>query len=255
MCLILLALQSHPSYPLIVAANRDEFHARPTAAADFWPESPDLLAGRDLLGGGTWLGVTRQGRFAVVANVRQPNLPHESRFSRGLLVSSFLQGDEPAERYVQRICQDGDQYGPFNLLVGDAEGLYFLSNQDDKVHLVPPGIHGLSNATLDTPWPKVVAGKERLAAIVGRGTAVEPAELLTLLATPAPFPEEILPRTGVSPEWERLLSPLFIHSPTYGTRASTILLMGNDGQVTFVEESFDATGMVTGSRSFSFRVS
>jgi uncharacterized protein with NRDE domain len=255
MCLILLALQSHPSYRLIVAANRDEFHVRPTAAADFWSESPNLLAGRDLLGGGTWLGVTRQGRFAVVANVRQPNLPHESRFSRGLLVSSFLRGDEPAERYVQRISQNGDQYGPFNLLVGDAGGLYFLSNQDGKVHFVPPGIHGLSNATLDTPWPKVVAGKERLAAIVGRGTTVEPPELLNLLATPAPYPDETLPRTGVSPEWERLLSPLFILSPTYGTRASTILLMGNDGQVTFVEQSFDATGKVTSNRTFSFHVS
>jgi uncharacterized protein with NRDE domain len=246
MCLIALAWQAHPDYPLIVMANRDEFHRRPAAPARFWPEAPSLLAGRDLSAGGTWLGVTRQGRFAALTNYRDPAAPPGER-SRGLLVSQFLMGHERAISYAATVAAEGRHYGGFNLLLGDREALVIVSNRGTAPARLAPGIHGLSNHLLDTPWPKVAKARAGLQTRLAEPNADT---LLALLGDQAVAADADLPETGIGLAMERMLSPLFIHSPQYGTRASTVLLMGHE-RVSFSEQTFDQDGPVQRSR-FSF---
>lgn len=237
MCLILLAHQVHPDYPLAVCANRDEFYARPTAAADFWTDAPHILAGRDLQAGGTWLGVTRGGRFAAVTNYRDPGAP-EGRCSRGELTRAFLAGEASPEAFLQAL--EPEAYGGFNLFLGNREGLYYYSNRQRTIRSLAPGIYGLSNHLLETPWPKLVAAKERFATALGQLPDPEPQ--FTLLADERRWPDERLPDTGVPLEWERILSAVFVRSPGYGTRASTVLTVARDGAVRLQERSFDAAG-------------
>ncbi|MGI6125360.1 MAG: NRDE family protein [Planifilum sp.] len=236
MCLILLAYRSHPDYPLIVAANRDEFLDRPTEPARFWKDHPDLLAGRDGVGGGTWMGITRRGRFAALTNFRNPSesLTHKKK-SRGLLVRDYLITDLSPQNYLKRLSDQRTSYPGFNLLVGSHRELWYYSNQTGAVCSVAPGIHGLSNALLDTPWPKVVKGKARMAACLQKP---DPSCLFELLADEEPAPDEQLPDTGIGLERERLLSPAFIRAPGYGTRSSTVLLVSARGEVNFIERSF-----------------
>lgn len=234
MCLIALAWQAHPDYPLLVAANRDEFYARPTAPARFWEEAPQLLAGRDLKEGGTWMGVTRSGRFAALTNVREPGTPAGHR-SRGLLVSQFLLGELAPLDYLQAVAAEGQDYGGFNLLVGDRAQLAVYSNRQGEPHLLPPGVYGLSNRHLDSPWPKVQRLKSAFSAALA--AAPEPEPLLAMLLDNTPAPDADLPETGVGLDMERMLSPCFVRSPMYGTRASTALLMGRE-RALFVEQSF-----------------
>jgi uncharacterized protein with NRDE domain len=242
MCLIALAWQSHPDYPLVVAANRDEFHDRATAPARFWPEAPELLAGRDLAAGGTWLGVTRHGRFAALTNFREPQAPRGER-SRGLLVSSFLQGRDSPLSYAQAVMAEADCYGGFNLLLGDGHMLVVLSNRGTPPQVLAPGVYALSNHLLDTPWSKVEHARRALQAELADPT---PAGLLALLADETPAADAELPDTGVGLAMERLLSPPFIRSPRYGTRASTALLLGQR-RIRFVEQGFGPS--VPGERS------
>lgn len=239
-CLILFAYKVHPDYPLVLAGNRDEFHDRPTAPAGFWQESPEILAGRDLLGGGTWLGITRTGRLATVANFRHPAEFHRPGLSRGSLTVDFLRSDVPPLAYLAALARQSDLYKGFNLLVGDLSGLAFYSNREQVIRHLPPGIYGLSNALLDTPWPKVMQGKAALAALLATGP-VTPETLLSILADTSRPPDEQLPDTGIGRERERLLSSRFITSFDYGTRASTAVLFEHSGQVTFVERSFERT--------------
>lgn len=246
MCLIALAWQAHPDYPLIVMANRDEFYRRPTAPARFWPETPHVLAGRDLAAGGTWLGVTRSGRFAALTNYRDPAAPTGER-SRGLLVSLFLQGDVSPMDYAGSVAAEGQHYGGFNLLLGDREELVIVSNRGTAPTRLLPGVHGLSNHLLDTPWPKVVRAKAGLQAQLA---APEADALMALLGNHEMAADAELPETGVGQAMERLLSPLFIHSPQYGTRASTVLLLGAT-RVDFTEQTFDQNGPLERSR-FAF---
>lgn len=235
MCTLLLAWQVDPARPLIVAANRDEFRARPTAPARFWPEAPQLLAGRDLQAGGTWLGVTRQGRFAALTNVREPGvLPAPGAPSRGRLVVDFLCGRLAPAVYLAGL--DAEAYAGFNLVVGEGEALWYLSNRAGEPRPVPPGVHDVSNAGLDTPWPKVQRGRARLGELVGTGTA-SPEALLDLLADERVAPDAELPDTGVGLEMERLLSPLFLAGPVYGTCSSTALVFHADGRATFCERT------------------
>jgi uncharacterized protein with NRDE domain len=238
MCLILLAHRVHPEYPLVFAANRDEFYARPTAPAAWWEDAPELLAGRDLQAGGTWMGVTRSGRWAAVTNYR--DLPSERTGvrSRGELVSEFLRGHETPEAFLREIAERAAEYNGFNLLVADREQLWYFSNRGDEPRKLGPGVYGLSNHLLDTPWPKVMRGKQALSALLADGPA--PAPLFEILVDADPAPEAELPDTGVGQEWERALSSLFIATPTYGTRASTVLLIDAGGVATFVERSFAA---------------
>jgi uncharacterized protein with NRDE domain len=238
MCLILLAWQAHPRIPLLIAANRDEFYTRPSAPAGFWEEAPGILAGRDLAAGGTWLGITRSGRFAAVTNFRDPASLRSGAPSRGRLVGDYLRGRRRAESYLRSLAAAAGSYNGFNLLVGDRAGLHYFSNRWDGPCRVAPGIHGLSNALLDTPWPKVERGRAALADLLqGRG-APDPEALFALLADRTQAPDEALPKTGVGLARERALSPLFIETAGYGTRSSTVLTVDCRGVATFWERSF-----------------
>lgn len=225
MCLIVFAWQVIPKLPLVAAANRDEFYDRPARPAGWWEDFPQVYAGRDLQGGGTWLGVTRDGRFAAITNIRTPSEKRDGAPSRGLLVSNFLTGSAGPEDYVAGLARAGDEYNGFNLLVGDRDCLVWYSNRggDDcrNGRALEPGIYGLSNALLDAPWPKVVRTKAQFASLLCQ-CATEDAyfEMLTDTAVAS---DCRLPKTGVSLEWERALSAVCIKSPTYGTRVSTVV--------------------------------
>ncbi|MFP4229407.1 MAG: NRDE family protein [Salinivenus sp.] len=251
MCLLTFAYDTHPDYALVFAGNRDEFYERPAAPATHWEDAPHVLAGRDLEAGGTWMGVTRNGHWAVVTNIRSPEAYRPEARSRGALVAEYLKQEPPPEAYLRKIAADADQYNGFNVLLGTPTSLYYLSSRDGIVQALAPGIYGLSNAQLNTPWPKVETAKSALRDMLG--ASVEPDALLELLAQREPFPPKQLPETGVGPETERLLSPLFIESDAYGTRASTVLLIERTGRVTFVERTFDE-GKPDGTRRFSFWV-
>ena len=239
MCTLLLAYEVHPRYHLVLAANRDEDYHRPTAVADFWEDAPRLFAGRDLVHGGTWLGITKTGRIAALTNYREPQ-PSTHGPSRGNLVSRFLNEETGAEDYVERLRREGPYRG-YNLVMGDRDGLYHYSNKSDLLVRLAPGIHGLSNNLLNTPWPKVVQGKASLARVLAAEN-FSTEDLFVILADSKQAPDEQLPDTGVGLDLERLLSPIFIKSERYGTRSSTVLLVNTDGKATFVERSFDGRG-------------
>lgn len=238
MCLIVLAWEMHPRWRLVAAANRDEFHARPTAAADWWPQAPGVLAGRDLKEGGTWLGVTRSGRFAAVTNVREPQRYLTGAPSRGHLPGNFLLSRAPSLAYLAGLMPLAMAYNGFNLLVMDGTTLGYFSNRAMGLRTLPPGVYGVSNALLDTPWPKVVRAKDdlRAALALDDDDALE-ARLFESLARRDPAPDAELPRTGVEAERERALSSAFIVTPEYGTRSSTVLLVGRDGEVRMTERT------------------
>lgn len=241
MCLIAVAWEAHPAYRLVVAANRDEFYARPTAPAAWWADAPGVLAGRDLREGGTWMGVTRAGRFAAVTNFRDPGfgqLPNAP--SRGALVAGFLRGSADAEAYARELSARAAEYNGFNLLVGDEGGLFYLSNRARGVRRLEPGVYGLSNHLLDTPWPKVLRARRALAdALAAAGGTADGWEsgLWQMLGDRVVAADDDLPDTGVGSEFERMLSPPFIRSDAYGTRASTVLTMAHHGDVRLVERS------------------
>lgn len=241
MCLILLAYEAHPVYRLVVAANRDEFFARPTAPATFWGDAPQLLAGRDLQEGGTWLGITRSGRFAALTNYREPAAYRHDAPTRGRIVSDFLRGEMTPEEYGEFLLREGGTWNGFNLVFGTPDRLRYFSNRDGLSPVLTAGIHGISNHLLDTPWPKVSRGREGLATLLAREDDVDPESLFSLLADHTPAPDDLLPDTGVGVDWERSLSPLFISTPTYGTRSSTLLLVGRDYGVTFMERTFNGS--------------
>ncbi len=242
MCLILLAHKVHAEYPLVLAANRDEAYSRPTAPAAFWDDYPHLYGGRDLAHRGTWLGITRGGRIAAITNYRDGSAVKNSTRSRGELVSNFLRGSQRPSDYVNRISRDAQSYNGFNLLAGDLDDLYYVSNRASRVLLIAPGIHGLSNHQLNTPWPKVEQGKAVLAGLLKSNAQGLINGLFAVLADRAVAPDAALPDTGVGQPRERVLSPAFIVSPAYGTRASTVVLVDHHGQVTFIERSFGERG-------------
>lgn len=237
MCLIALAWRAHPEYPLVVAANRDEFYARPTAALARWSDHPQIIAGRDLEAGGTWLGVSDRGRFAAITNVREPGMAQGER-SRGELTRAFLAGNESALTFAHGI--ENERYSGFNLLLSDGDELVYCSNRDGPPRSLAPGIYGLSNHLLDSPWPKLLAARHALGDALGHLPDTSP--FFDLLADREIVPDSELPTTGVSLEWERLLSAIFVQSETYGTRASTVLWRRGDGQITIAERSFGPFG-------------
>jgi uncharacterized protein with NRDE domain len=254
MCLILLALDSHPDYSLIVAANRDEFYDRPTAPAAFWPDAPSVVAGRDLRAGGTWLGLDRRGRFAAVTNYRQGQREIAAPRSRGELVRDFLLSDVEPGEYRRLVERDAALYNGFNLIAGTSRELGYFSNREGVPRALTPGVYGLSNHLLDSAWPKVASGKSALEALVRRGEPELIDALLDLLADRTRPADHLLPRTGIDEHWERLLSSAFIASETYGTRSSTVVLVGRDGKATFVERSFGAGGLPGELRRFELEV-
>lgn len=237
MCLIVVGWHAHPDLPLVVTANRDEFYARPSAPAGRWPDHPQILGGRDLEAGGTWLGFAESGRFAAVTNVREPGTPKGSR-SRGGLTRDFLLGEQHAADYLAAI--DGQVYSGFNLLVADRDSLWYCSNRNGSPRPLAPGIYGLSNHLLDTPWPKLLSARQRFAGAMAALPDTKP--LFDILADDEIITDEHLPRTGVSLEWERRLSAIFVRSENYGTRASTVLTLARDGAIRLEERSFGPYG-------------
>jgi uncharacterized protein with NRDE domain len=253
MCLIVFAYNVHPSYRLILAANRDEFYERPSSPADFWEDHPQVLAGRDLKNGGTWLGVTREGKFAAITNYRDPSTLKSGAPSRGKLVSRYISGSQDAGNYLKSIFTQTSKYNGFNLLLSDVNDLFVYSNRGEKQKL-ESGIYGLSNNLLNSPWPKVVRSKKMLKeALDKKGADLEEA-LFAMLADRHVPPDKKLPATGIGLEWERLLSTIFIETPIYGTRSSTILLIGKNRSVKFVEKVFDGKPDPWITSRFSFRL-
>ena len=244
MCLLILAHQVAPDYPLLVAANRDEFHARPTAVSDFWADHPGLLAGKDLQQGGTWMGVTRDGRFAAVTNYRDPARTAVAPRSRGELSLAYLTGAQDTESFLAGGATRAREYAGFNLLVGDRHGLWYFSNSDDaRPQRLAPGIYGLSNARLDTPWPKVELGKARLQALL-QGPPPAHGTLATLVSDRRLATQGALAGLGLDSNMEAKLSAQFIVTDNYGTRSNTTLWTDNHNRVSWREESFDAQGTV-----------
>lgn len=240
MCLIVVGWRVDPDYPLILAANRDEFHARPSAPAARWADAPEIFGGRDLEAGGTWLGVTDRGRFAAVTNVREPGMAKGER-SRGELTDRFLRSASTPADFAAGI--DGPCYAGFNLLLGDEETLLYCSNRNGEPRRLEPGVYGLSNHRLDTPWPKLLKARQGLIDALPRLPDENP--LFELLADTDIETDERLPDTGVPLAWERLLSAVFVRSENYGTRASTVLLKKADGSLRLHERSFGPDGRQT----------
>jgi uncharacterized protein with NRDE domain len=236
MCLILVAWRVHPDYPLVVAANRDEFFARPTAPAAFWKDAPQLLAGRDLDAGGTWMGITRSGRFAALTNFRDPAQNRSGAPSRGALVAEFLTGSDAPQAYFDDIAARSRECNGYNLLASDGEALWWSSNMGGTPRLLTPGVYGISNHLLDTPWPKVGAGKTALAQALD--SLPDDQALFDLLQDDGIHPDAHLPQTGIPLDWERLLSSAFVKSPDYGTRGSSVLCVGRDGWTSFDEQTW-----------------
>ena len=238
MCLIVFAWRPSQAQPLIVAANRDEFYARPTRPLSQWEDMPSVYAGRDLEAGGTWMGIGALGRFAAVTNIRDPGQTLGLR-SRGELVAKFLAGEQSPEDYVAEMAARASEYTGFNLLAGDAVQLYYLSSTNPTPRLLGEGVYGLSNAGLNTPWPKLLKAR---AALTDQLDDPRPGPLLDLLKDPQPAADAELPETGVGLATEKLLSSVFIASPNYGTRASTVLIVNADGTRQMIEHSFGPQG-------------
>jgi uncharacterized protein with NRDE domain len=248
-CLALVAFRAHPRFELVIAANRDEFHARPAAPADWWEQG--WLAGRDLAAGGTWLGITRAGRWALLTNVREPARHDPMAPSRGALVPRLLAADEATSAALAAALGDADGYNGFNLLAGDCRAAYWGSNRAGSLHALAPGIHGLSNAALDTPWPKVARAKAALAAWCMAGDRdLEP--VFALLGDRAVAPDAMLPATGIPVARERQLSAPFIVGDDYGTRSSTVVAITPRGEARFIERSFDPGARLIGERDHRF---
>lgn len=255
MCLIVFAYKTHPRYELILAANRDEFYSRPTAPAAFWKDAPEILAGRDLVAGGTWLGVTQTGRFAAVTNYREPFALRAEK-SRGNLVSEFLVGRETPANYLKTLKKHDFEYSGFNLLVGDFSGkeseIGYFSNRNDAFPVLPAGIYGLSNHLLNTPWHKVLLAKKMLAENIANSETVSPDALFEILQNRELAKNEDLPETGGAFELEKLLSPVFIESENYGTRCSTVVLIEKNGRVSFQEKIYKPEFVPASSFEFNF---
>lgn len=253
MCLIVFAWRAHPRYPLILAANRDEFHRRPARAADYWPQAPQLLAGQDVSQGGAWCGVTRQGRVAAVTNYRDPSMAEAGKRSRGHLVRDYLLGQAGAAEAAAEAESMKADYSEFNLLLGDIQGLWYVGSRSDGPVGIRDGVHGLSNGLLNTPWPKVEHAKAGLTAQLTEGS-VSAESLFDVLGSRRTAPDDALPDTGIGLQMERFLSAPFIVSEAYGTRASTVILFDSEGTLRFVERRFDPAGHCTGTTDEEFRV-
>ncbi|KQB55096.1 hypothetical protein AQS70_19610 [Pseudomonas endophytica] len=238
MCLIVFAWRPGHAQPLVVAANRDEFYARPSKPLAQWPEAPQVVAGRDVQAGGTWLGVGADGRFAALTNIREPHQA-PARHSRGELVAGFLSSNTSIGDYFADVGRRISDYAGFNLLLGDREQLWHFNAKELAPQPLSAGIYGLSNAGLDTPWPKLLKAKAALSEVLHDP---QPQALLALLKDPHTAPLSELPDTGVGQATESLLSSVFIASRTYGTRASTALIVNANGSRVMVEHSFGPLG-------------
>lgn len=238
MCLIAFRFKDHPDYNLILAANRDEFYERDTRRAQFWPSNPKLLAGKDLKAGGTWMGITKGGRFSALTNYRDPEFYKADAETRGKLTLNYLVADKiHPKTYIEGVRLNASRYNGFNLLAGTPRSMYYISNKTLNIERVPSGVHGLSNHLLDTPWPKVERAKSRLQRITNKA-AFDTEEIFKMMQNDDIAPKALLPDTGIGIEKEKKLSPMFIKTEGYGTRSTTVLLIGKNGRVDFTERSY-----------------
>lgn len=239
MCLLFIAIKQHPDYPLIIVGNRDEFYRRPTEKLSFWQDQPDILAGRDIQAGGTWLGVTRSGRIAAITNYRDPTRTKDNAPSRGRLVRDYLAGDTTADRFVLENEDRMARCNGFNLIFGDLSALYYYSNRGNTpVYRIPPGLHAVSNHLLNTPWLKVEKGKAALADLLAEPEGFRSEALFSILQDTERAPDKLLPDTGVGLDWERRLSSTFIITDVYGTRSTSLITVDNQNSVTFMERTY-----------------
>ena len=253
MCLVVFANNVHKNYKLIFAANRDEFYNRPTEQAEFWNNYPDLLAGKDLQAGGTWMGITKQGRFVAITNFRDLRNFKENAPSRGKLTLDFLVNEIGPEEYYKSLKSTLNDYNGFNLLLGNINELYYFSNKNYGLKKLEPEIYGLSNALLDTPWPKVAKSKSYLKKIIDQ-QEIHPWEVLNILSDTMLAKDEELPDTRVGLELERLLSPVFTRMEKYGTRCSTIVMVDKNDNVKFVEKSYFANAGNFSTKEYNFTI-
>lgn len=253
MCLIAFHLQDHPRYAFIMAANRDEFYDRPTAPARFWEEHPELLAGKDLLAGGTWLGISKTGRIAALTNYRDPLSVQQDLISRGDIVKDFLVSSEHATQFIDKLESQRMCYNGFNLLLGTPDELHYYSNMTSSGHPVPEGTHALSNKFLNTPWPKVDTARTLLSQYAETTQEIDHEILLDLMVKTDQADDHQLPDTGVGLDLERKLSSMFIHMPNYGTRCTTVITVTHEGQVAFTERSY-AEGKIDHTVHYSFPI-
>jgi uncharacterized protein with NRDE domain len=251
MCLIVIAWRTRPDLPLVVAANRDEWRDRPASPAHWWEDHPSILAGRDLKAGGTWMGVTRAGRFAAVTNFRDPSDRRSTARSRGELVTEFLLSSASPTAFLADVAARAREYNGFNLIVGDGAGLCYLGSREGGAREIAPGVHGLSNHVLDEPWPKVIRARAVMERALGAG---DPADaLFEMLGDRAGVPDAELPDTGVGIDWERRLAAPLITGADYGTRASTVMSRSSDGAVRYEELTRAPDGAVRLRRNYEFR--
>ena len=254
MCILFIAVNQHPDYPLIVAANRDEFFERPTSESSFWSEHPHILAGKDLRAGGTWMGINQQGKLSALTNIRDPQRIASDAISRGELVSDYLQHSPSSEGYLAQISANAEKYNGFNLLFGDWNDLYVFNNHTLQSDKLTTGVYGLSNASLNTPWPKTLQGVTQLTEYCQDSQSLESEQLFALLKNQTKAKDDTLPQTGVPIEWERKLSSIFIQSPEYGTRSSTLLLVDNQQQVSWQERTFNNEAQCIAENSYHFAI-
>lgn len=257
MCLIIFAHQAVPDFPLIVAANRDEFFPRPTQQADFWIGDEDkgqLLAGRDLKAGGTWLGIDRNGRFAAVTNIRDPSQFEAKPRSRGELPVNFLTANLSPEQFCSTLAEHFEDYAGYNLLVGDSHSMFYVNNFQRSIEELDPGIYGLSNGLLNSDWPKISMGRERLDALLGHPDQLTTDQLIAIMGDRHQATDAELPNTGVPLEMERQLSATFIHNTEreYGTRCSTAIII-DEGMIRFSEHNFDSSGLPAGNHFYEIQ--
>lgn len=253
MCLIFFAVNQHPNYKIIVAANRDEFYARKTAPAHFWEDHSRILGGRDLEASGTWLALTKKGKISLVTNFRDPVNMNPQAPSRGHLVSDYLLNGETPNEYLSKVSLRASRYNGFNLLAGYPDELWYLSNYGHGIQRLAPGIYGLSNHLLDTPWPKVQRGKEKFQNAL-TSSFIEPEKLFEILYDEDRAEDPLLPDTGIGLERERALSSMFIKTHGYGTRSSTVVTISNNNEVMFAERVYDLNTFAHHTNRFDFLI-
>ncbi|HCZ34876.1 MAG TPA: hypothetical protein DHV26_03010 [Cytophagales bacterium] len=252
MCLVFISINSHPQYKVIVAANRDEFYERKTAPAAFWKDQPEIVGGRDLEADGTWMAMNTNGKVALVTNYRDPANINPKAPSRGKLVSDFLSGNKSPEQYLHELEPNANYYNGFNLLVGQLDDWWYLSNYKPGIQKLEPGRYGLSNHLLNTEWPKVKRGKEKFAKFIEYDFL--PEDLFRMLYDEQRAEDQTLPDTGIGLDRERALSSMFIKTKGYGTRCSTVLLIDKEDRVQYYERSYDLETFGYSTRGYRFNV-
>lgn len=255
MCLILFAFNQHSKYKLILVANRDEFFNRPTLAADFWPEDNSILGGRDIESKGTWLGINKNGRFIAITNFRDPKNIDPKAISRGILSYQYLIQKNDVSTFLKQIRKNRQLYNGFNLLLSDNgfSNMFHYSNITDQTTKIEAGIHGLSNHLLDTEWPKVKIGKNGISGVI-RSETIRTSDLIELLIDDQPAPDNMLPKTGISYDLEKKLSPVFISMDGYGTRCTTAILVDKKNKLTFHEVTYDENRHIICEKKYNMKI-